>query len=65
MLDININFGAWYLSLPEKRFNGNIVVMTAAYNAGPEAVTRWINGNGNGDTDEFIEAIPYNETRVM
>ncbi|MEK6681278.1 MAG: transglycosylase SLT domain-containing protein [Nitrospirota bacterium] len=61
--DININFGAWYLSYLKKRFNGNIVLMTAAYNAGPEAVTRWINGNGNGDTDEFIEAIPYNETK--
>lgn len=65
--DININFGAWYLSYLKKRFNGNIVLMIAAYNAGPEAVIRWVNGNGDGDgdgdTDEFIEAIPYNETK--
>ena len=62
--EININFGAWYLSCLKKRFNGNTVLMIASYNAGPEAVTKWVNGNSNMETDEFIEAIPYNETRA-
>ena len=62
--EININFGAWYLSYLKKRFNGNTVLMIASYNAGPEAVTKWVNGNSNMETDEFIEAIPYNETRA-
>ncbi|MEK6678604.1 MAG: transglycosylase SLT domain-containing protein [Nitrospirota bacterium] len=62
--EININFGAWYLSYLKKRFNGNTVLIIASYNAGPEAVTKWVNGNSNMETDEFIEAIPYNETRA-
>lgn len=62
--EININFGAWYLSYLKKRFNGNTVLMIASYNAGPEAVTKWVNGNSSMETDEFIEAIPYNETRA-
>lgn len=62
--EININFGAWYLSYLKKRFNGNTVLMIAGYNAGPEAVTKWVNGNSSMETDEFIEAIPYNETRA-
>ncbi|MBI5182498.1 MAG: tetratricopeptide repeat protein [Nitrospirae bacterium] len=61
--DININFGTWYLSYLKKRLNGNIVLMIAGYNAGPEAVIRWINANGGMDVDEFIESIPYNETK--
>ncbi len=62
--EININFGAWYLSYLKKRFNGNTVLMIASYNAGPEAVAKWVNGNSNMEIDEFIEAIPYNETRA-
>jgi soluble lytic murein transglycosylase len=35
----------------------------AAYNAGPQAVNGWITKHGAKEPDEFIELIPYQETR--
>jgi soluble lytic murein transglycosylase len=35
----------------------------AAYNAGPQAVAGWIEKNGGKEPDEFVELIPYQETR--
>lgn len=60
--ETNIKIGARYLGSLLKRFNGDIVLAVAAYNAGPQAASRWAKNIG-GETDEFIESIPYNETR--
>ncbi len=35
----------------------------AGYNAGEAAVERWLAERGNLATDEFMETIPYDETR--
>ena len=35
----------------------------AGYNAGEAAVDRWRADRGNLDMDEFMETIPYDETR--
>jgi soluble lytic murein transglycosylase len=35
----------------------------AAYNAGAAPVTRWLARPGADDPDQFIESIPYQETR--
>ena len=35
----------------------------AAYNAGTAPVKRWLERPGADDPDEFIELIPYQETR--
>jgi len=69
---LNIQFGAWYFRSLLNRFNGNLVSAIAAYNAGPTAVARW-RGATRGETssdgrstlheEEFIESIPYEETR--
>ena len=40
-----------------------MVFALASYNAGPGAVTRWQKRFAHLDIDEFIESIPYNETR--
>jgi peptidoglycan lytic transglycosylase len=60
----NVRLGSWYLQHLVEQFNGNIVLAVASYNAGPEAVGRWA-GKGVRDPDEFIESIPYNETRYF
>lgn len=60
---INTYFGTFYLSHLLKKFNGDIVYATAAYNAGPEAVKRWSTKSTSLEKDEFIELIPYKETR--
>lgn len=61
---VNIRLGAWYLQHLVEQFNGNVVLAVASYNAGPEAVGRWAE-KGVGDMDEFIESIPFNETRYF
>lgn len=59
----NIQMGTYYLGQLLDEFQGNIIYSVAAYNAGPQAVKRWIAQNGQRDPDEFVELIGYRETR--
>jgi soluble lytic murein transglycosylase len=59
----NIKLGTRYLGHLTEKFNHNPVYTIAAYNAGPEVVAKWAQQLG-GDPDEFIESIPYTETRL-
>ncbi len=60
----NIELGTWYVAALQARFAGQLPLVAAAYNAGPEAVVSWTKGRGRRvDTDEFVERIPYRETR--
>ena len=61
--EINIRFGTFYLRKLLNEFKGNIPLVASAYNAGPHRVTKWIKENDTNDMDEFIELIPYFETR--
>ncbi|MDY7227924.1 transglycosylase SLT domain-containing protein [Hyalangium rubrum] len=60
--DLNIRYGAWYLSQLMKRFS-HPVLAAAAYNAGPKAVTKWAKEKGSLPLDLFVEEIPFKETR--
>jgi soluble lytic murein transglycosylase len=42
----------------------NQTLAIASYNAGEQAVGRWIAGAPIRDVDLFIESIPYAETRL-
>jgi len=59
----NINFGTWYLDYTHSRFSDNSMLAVASYNAGPGAIGRWVESRGLGDPDEFVNNIPYDETR--
>lgn len=60
----NILIGGNYLGQMLTRFNGNRILATAAYNAGPHRVSRWLNPeNKRVDFDIWIETIPFKETR--
>ncbi len=61
--DTNIQLGTAYLSEVSERFNGNQAYATAAYNAGPHRVSRWLDARGALPLDIWIETIPYDETR--
>lgn len=66
LIDVNANVrtGAKYLGRLLNRFKGNIALALASYNAGPNAVDRWVKSNSQRkDLLEFIESIPYRETR--
>ncbi|WP_207063144.1 transglycosylase SLT domain-containing protein [Motiliproteus sp. SC1-56] len=61
--DINIHLGSAYLAKMLKRYEGNRVLATAAYNAGPGRVSRWLRERGELPVDVWIETIPFDETR--
>ena len=63
--DMAINVGTWFISHLMKRFKNDPLLVAAAYNAGPEAVTSWLNRNGSAtmERDVFVESIPFSETR--
>jgi soluble lytic murein transglycosylase len=66
--DYNVRLGRAYLKSMLQRFDGAYVLALAAYNAGPHRVDRWLVTNGDPrtaaiDTVDWIEQIPFGETR--
>lgn len=59
----NIHLGTTYLGQMAERYGGNRVLATAAYNAGPHRVDRWLPKDSSIDARIWIENIPFNETR--
>ncbi|WP_220799803.1 lytic transglycosylase domain-containing protein [Roseobacter sp. OBYS 0001] len=64
----NAELGAAYLSTLARRFSGNVIMMSAGYNAGPSRPDRWMEDYGDprrGDVEivDWIEHIPFRETR--
>jgi len=60
----NIRLGTTYLAQMAERYGGNRVLATAAYNAGPGRVDRWLPDSGDLDARIWIENIPFDETRA-
>jgi len=61
--EYNIALGSAYFCYLLNRFQGNIVYAIAGYNAGPGNVSKWVDKKKYNDIDEFIENIPFTETR--
>jgi soluble lytic murein transglycosylase len=61
--NINIKLGVRYLRKLQERFNGNPVLATAAYNAGPWRVKSWLPKEEAQSADLWIENVPFTETR--
>ena len=62
-VDNNIRLGTAYLSRILDRNAGNPVLATAAYNAGPHRVDRWLPNSEALSADIWVETIPFKETR--
>ena len=66
--EYNASLGSAYLGGLIEEFDGNIPLIAAAYNAGPSRARRWIRDFGDPrsrrvDAVDWIEHIPFNETR--
>jgi soluble lytic murein transglycosylase len=66
--DYNIRMGSAYIGGMINDFGGSYVMATAAYNAGPGRPTDWAGfcgdpRGGSVDPVDFIECIPFSETR--
>lgn len=64
----NAKLGQAYFGAQMKKYDNNPVLAVAAYNAGPGAVDGWIKQFGDPRTgavsnEQFVAAIPYDETR--
>lgn len=59
----NINLGTQYLARLGRQFHRSLPLVAAAYNAGPHRVQGWLVSFGHLDMDEFVEHIPFFETR--
>ncbi|OFZ19212.1 MAG: hypothetical protein A2Z20_05025 [Bdellovibrionales bacterium RBG_16_40_8] len=60
---INIPLGSAHLRELWDKYNGEIILAVASYNASEKAILSWLKTRYRGDTLEFIEDIPYDETR--
>jgi soluble lytic murein transglycosylase len=61
--ELNVHLGTKLLGQLKKEFNGNLVLATASYNAGGFRVRQWLKQQPALPTDQWIELIPFKETR--
>jgi soluble lytic murein transglycosylase len=67
--DYNVRLGSHYLKTLLKRYDGEVALAVAAYNAGPGRVDEWIRLHGDPRRRDryalidWIELIPFDETR--
>ncbi|SLN45846.1 Soluble lytic murein transglycosylase precursor [Roseovarius litorisediminis] len=65
----NALLGSTYLAQLADRFDGNVVMVSAAYNAGPGRPVKWIEqfgdprGKDEKEVVDWVEHIPFRETR--
>jgi soluble lytic murein transglycosylase len=64
----NMTLGGYFLGRLTSQFGGSFVLAAAAYNAGPGRPADWVNTCGDprktgADPTDFIECIPFTETR--
>ena len=59
----NVELGTQYLSQVLQRYDGRLEAALASYNAGPGRVDAWLARGEYRDPAEFIESIPFTETR--
>lgn len=63
--DLNIRLGSLYLKQLLERFNGQYILATAAYNAGPHRVEEWLEQQEFKQENwaHWVATIPFPETR--
>jgi soluble lytic murein transglycosylase len=60
--NVNLRLGSHYLTTLLELFDGQKSAAIASYNAGPTAVSRWL--DPALEDDEWVESIPYDQTRA-
>ncbi|MCB0342991.1 MAG: lytic transglycosylase domain-containing protein [Pseudobdellovibrionaceae bacterium] len=60
---VNIPLGSRFLRQLWDKYNGQFIPAVASYNASEDAIAGWLKTRYRGDSLEFIEDIPYEETK--
>jgi soluble lytic murein transglycosylase len=61
--NVNLQLGTRYFKHMVDHYHGQVEYALAAYNAGEERVDDWRNNGDFKDVEEFVESIPFTETR--
>ena len=61
--DVNVRLGTFHLRMLLDMFQGNTYLAVASYNAGQGNVLKWRRAAPGKPIDEFLESIPFQETR--
>lgn len=61
--DVNVRLGTYHLKMLVNMFQGNTYLAVASYNAGQGNVMKWRRAAPKKPIDEFLESIPFQETR--
>lgn len=61
---VNIALGSAFLAQLSERYNSRFILYVAAYNANDRALQGWLRTRLRNDPVEFMEEIPYDETRL-
>ena len=61
--DINLELGVAHLAELQQRYDGDWLYVAAAYNAGINAVERWLAERPDSAPDVWLETLPFFETR--
>jgi soluble lytic murein transglycosylase len=62
--DTNLRMGTYYLKTLSDELQGKWEAALASYNAGKSHVTTWMAAGNYREPAEFVESIPFNETRA-
>jgi soluble lytic murein transglycosylase len=60
---VNLELGTRYFKDMVDKYNGQFEYALAAYNAGSDRVSDWLGEGHYRDPQEFVESIPFTETR--
>lgn len=61
--EVATEMAAWYFHQLLRKFDGQLPLAIAGYNAGPHRVAWWLSRKGHLPMDEFVEEIPFTEAR--
>ncbi len=61
--NVNLQLGTTYFRHLLDQFDGKLEYALAAYNAGSDRVEAWLQEGNFRDPEEFVESIPFTETR--
>ena len=61
--DTNLRLGTRYFRHIVDHYDGQVEYALAAYNAGEDRVSDWRKNGNFADVEEFVESIPFTETR--
>ena len=59
----NVTLGARYVGRLWKKFRGQVPLVAAGFNGGSGAMMRWLKRLGPRPLDEFVELVPFHQSR--